>query len=278
MKVPRGEIVRVIAFIGDTHFFSRYALFPIPYTTSAGQVLTASPGQEVLNDGFRNFQQTCNELNVDTVVLLGDLLHGQNFLERGTLLVSADMAEQEDYAVNAFRPMIEYPCQFGKQRRLYGVSGSGYHKGGKGHNPEASIIARLGGEFWGALAITTFAPSNKIFKIQHGESAAFVYKEMLMGREAMFMKEAQGQGKIPKIDIMVQGHLHSYIHIEEKGLHMLQNPCFMAWEPSKPYLRSWGKMQPDIGASIVLIDDRDRLIIWHYLYKCPNITDFVRKS
>ncbi|MFH1627385.1 MAG: hypothetical protein ABIE47_01525 [Pseudomonadota bacterium] len=278
MMIPRGEIVRSLAFIGDTHFFSRYALFPRPYTTSAGQVFNPSPGQTVINRGYESFQKTCNELQVDTVVLTGDILHGQNPIEKGTLLMSPHMDEQEEYAVESLRPLIEQPCQFGDHRRLYGISGSGYHRGGKGHNPEASIIARLGGTFWGALANTTFEPSKKVFRIQHGESAAFIYKEMLLGREAMFTKEAEAQGKIPHVDVIVQGHWHCFMAIEEKGIRMIQVPAWIAFEPSKPYLKSYGKMQGDIGAVIVLIDEKDRLVVWHYLYEKPNIIDFVRKS
>lgn len=278
MKIPRGETVRSIAFVGDTHFFSRYALFPIPYTTSAGQVFTASPGQEIINEGYKSFQKTCDELQVDTVVLLGDLLHGQNPIERGTLLISPDMAEQTQYGIDALRPLIDRPCQFGTRRKLYGVSGSGYHKGGHGTNPEASIINALGGEYWGPLALTTFEPSKKVFRVQHGESAAFVYKSMLLGREAMFTREAEAQGKIPHVDVIIQGHWHCFMSIEEKGMRMVQVPAWMTWEPSKPYLKSYAKMQGDIGAVIVMIDDRDRLVIWHYLFTRPNIVDFIRKS
>lgn len=263
---------RVIAFLSDLHIFSRYALFPPEgYTTVEGMTINPSEGQEDLWGCYAEFCNICATEKVDTIVTAGDILHGQNPIERGTMLVSPNMDEQVEMAVKVLRPLVQ-------DRKLYMISGSGYHRSTVGHNPEKDVCDRLGGEWWGPLANAKFEPSEKIFNIAHGESAAYIYREMLMGREAMFQKWAQALGKIPKIDVVVRGHGHHFIYIHENDQHMIQLPCWMAYEPSRPYLKSYGKMQPDIGAVIVFIDDADRIRVWHYLYDCPHIVDFVRSA
>lgn len=261
---------RVIAFASDFHFFSRYALFPPEgFTTAEGLTILPGEGQLKLWDYYIQYVEATEKEEVDTVVLVGDTLHGQNPIERGTMLVSPNMDEQVELAVRALKPLVD-------NRKLFMVSGSGYHTSTKGHNPEKDICDRLGGEWWGPIANVKFGESEKIFNISHGESAAYIYREMLMGRESMFQQWAASLGKIPRINVIIRGHWHNFIYIHAHGQHMLQLPAWMAYEPSKPYLKSYGKMQPDIGGSIVRIDNQDRLRVWHYLYEAPHIADFVR--
>jgi hypothetical protein len=122
-----------------------------------------------------------------------------------------------------------------------------------------------------------FEPSERVFNISHGESAAYIYREMLMGREALFQKYSEALGKIPHIDVIVRGHWHQFIYIHAHGQHMLQLPCWVAFEPNKIFLKSYGKMQPDIGGAIVFIDNNDRVRVWHFLYPAVHIADFVKK-
>ena len=46
--------------------------------------------------------------------------------------------------------------------------------------------------------------------------------------------------------------------------------CFI---PNKIYLKSYSKMQPDIGGVIVQITDEDRLVVRKFLYPLPKIAD-----
>lgn len=262
---------RSIAFISDLHLFSRYALFPSKYVTKTGMVFQGGQGQQKLWAAWEDFKSECDDQHVDTVVVVGDAVHGQNPIERGINLVSSDMDEQVDIGVYTLGPIA-------KGRKLYMFAGSGYHRSTVGHTPEKDICDRLGGKWMGAIANMSFRPSKRVFNVAHGESAAYVYREMLMGREGMFLRESMALGKIPKIDVFVRGHWHRFIYIHELKMHMVQLPAWMAYEPSKPYLKSYGKMQPDTGGVIIQLDDEDRVRVWHYLYDTPRIVDRLRTA
>lgn len=263
---------RVIAFISDLHIFSRYALCPPQYLTAEGVSFNHSREQKKIWDYWLYFCGVCDDQKVDTIVIVGDTIHGQNPAERGTMLMSPDIDEQKSAAVQII-------SMISNGRKLYMFGGSKYHSSIMGEALERDICNALGGKWMGGIANVSFHPSKKIFNISHGQSAAFIYREMIMGREALFIKWAEALKKIPKIDVIVRGHWHHFIYFHESGLHMIQLPGWMAYEPSRPYLRSYGKMQPDIGGVIVFIDDEDRIRVWHYLMgEPPHISDKLQKA
>jgi len=269
-----ANVKRVIAFVSDLHVFSRYGLNPPRFFSREGIDFEIGEEQRKIYDFWIEFCKVCDSMKVDTVFVVGDLLHGQNVIERGAQLISPNLDEQEDAAKEILHPIV-YGIKKGmKRRKLYAVAGSHYHISTPGHNPEKDVIESLGGTFFGNIVNMIFPPSNRVFNISHGVSSAYIYRETLLGREGTFIREAQALGKIPKIDCFVRGHWHSYIHIHEKKLHMIQLPGWVAYEPSKPFLRSYGRMQGDIGGVIVILDEDDRIVPWHFLMsEQPHICD-----
>jgi len=270
------KIKRSIAFISDLHIGSRYAICPDKFKTSEGVWLIPSHGQATLNDGFKAFIKKCNEMKVDTVVVNGDTLDGQNIAENGMGLSTSNLDEQVDMAIEVLRPILN-------GKKLLMLSGSGYHKSVRGMNPEKAVCDDLGqycqSSTWlGPVANIRFSPSKKVFNIHHGYTGSVIYREMVLAREGLFTKWAEGSGKLPRIDVVVRGHLHNFIYIHENDLHLLQLPCWKAFEPSKITLKLYAKMQPDIGGCIVLIDNNDRMVVHHYLYSCPAIVGEVREE
>jgi len=262
---------RVIALISDTHVGSKYALFPDSYIDEdTGNEYRANAGQKQIYGYWQNFCQVCDELKVDTVIHLGDALHGTNRKEFGKNLITSELPIQEDVAVVLLKQIV-------KDRKFFIISGSGYHQSldSKVHK---SIAKReeLKGTFLGALANLRLKPSNRIMNITHGVSSAAIYRTTIMDRDGMFFLQAQASGKLPKVDIAVHGHWHSFIYIHTAQHHLIQLPCWMGWEPSRPYLKYYGKMQPDIGGVILMIDDKDRILVWHYLYPLPHISDMIK--
>lgn len=259
---------RNIAFISDLHYGSRYAVFP-PSMTMQKQLFIPSPAQCQLNEYLEDFNARCTEMKVDTIVINGDTLHGQNYKQRGAGLITPDLDEQINIAVVGLQGIV-------KGRKLLMFPGSEYHKSTQGHNPEKDVCDRLGGQWMGMVANVQFAPSKRVFNIHHGQSSAFIYREMLMGREGLFTKWAESLGKIPKIDVIVRGHWHNFVYIHENQLHMIQLPCWAGFEPSRVTLKLYAKMQPDIGGVIVSLDEKDRIRVWHYLYDCPPMENEVQ--
>jgi UDP-2,3-diacylglucosamine pyrophosphatase LpxH len=260
---------RKIAFISDLHIGSRYALFPERFLTAEKIEINTKPSDLLKIWGYwLQFCHKCDEIGIDSIVVLGDLLDGQNHRENAANLITANMDEQKEAAVEVLSRIVK-----GK-RKLFVIGGSGYHKGmGNNNNPEKDVCGALNGSWLGAIKNVRFLPSQKLFNLSHGESAAYIYVEMLMGREMLFMKAAEALGKIPKISVIARGHLHRFAHIHAHGVHFLQLPGWKAFEPSKIFLKSYPKMQPDVGGCVLQIDDEDRIKVWPYIYPNPHIAD-----
>jgi hypothetical protein len=266
-----NKFKRVIAFVSDLHIGGRYALCPPKYLTREGVGLKHSKEQKKIWNFWLTYCKECDNNNVDTVVIVGDTVHGQNPAERGIMLLTPDVDEQKEMAIECLKPLV-------RKRQLCMFPGSSYHSSILGSALERDICNVLYGEWEGAIANLVFEPSKKVFNISHGQSAAYIYREMLMGREALHIKWAESLRKIPNIDVIVRGHWHHFIYFHENRLHMIQLPGWMAYEPSRVYLKSYGKMQPDIGGVIVFIDHQDRIRVWHYLMdKIPNIADSTQR-
>lgn len=258
---------RAIAFIADLHVGSRFALNPPQFLTPEKLGLELHGGLLQIWTYWLDFCRKCTENKVDTVVILGDLMDGQNHRENAANLLTPSMDEQKDMAEMVLREIC-------RNRKLIMIGGSGYHKGqGNNSNPEKDVCVRFNGEWLGSIKNVRFKPSDKMFNLAHGESGAYIYREMLMGREMLFTKAAEALGKIPKIKVIARGHLHCFSHIHSSYMHFLQVPGWKAFEPNKIFLKSYAKMQPDIGGVIVFIDDNDRIRVWPFLYPQVHIAD-----
>ncbi len=267
---------RRIALISDTHIASQYALMPEVVVDAKGNRFEANPGQKLILNYFRKFCAKCDELEVDTLVHLADMIHGQNHREAGIDLITTDLNAQKDMAYELLKPIC-------KGRKSFFISGSGYHQGmGKGNVPEKDVCDRLGEnpgcktEWMGSVANIRFKPSKKVWHFQHGESASVMYQATVLERDANLLKIAEADENLPHIDFMVRGHWHRWGHLHLDRYHAIQVPCWAAWTPWKWSRLYYGK-QPNIGGVICLQDEEGRLTIWPFLYKpLPRIADFVR--
>jgi len=257
---------RSIAFVGDLHVGSRFAIAPENYTTREGNVLRVNEGQLTLYKYFQDFCEKCDELEVDTIFLMGDLVEGPNPRGFGRNLVMVDLNDQINMAVELLRPLCE-------GRKVYGVEGSGYHVLPGGVSADQTVVQLLGGEWKGSVSVCQFAPSKLVFLILHGTGGGIVYRATSLDRENLFVNAAIGIGKIPPIHVIVKAHRHFYLYMEQNNQYMLHIPCWCTWVPNKVYLRLYGRMQPDVGGCILQITDDDRIVHHVFLYDPPRIAD-----
>ena len=278
-KFKIKELIKIfprrIALISDTHIASQYALMPEVVIDAKGNRFEANPGQKQILNYFKSFCAKCDELEVDTSVHLGDMIHGQNHREMGLDLITTDLNVQKDMAFE----LLKLIC---KGRRTFFIAGSGYHQGmGKANSPEKDVCDRLGSlsgyktEWLGSVANIRFKPSKKIWHLQHGESASIVYRAGVLERDSNFLKIAEADNNLPHIDIVARGHWHTFLHLHSDRIHFIQTPCWATWTPWKWARLFYGK-QPTIGGIICLLDEEGRLTAWPFIYKpIPRIADCV---
>jgi len=263
---------RVIALLSDVHIGSRYAVFPDNYITEDGDKLSnaRNAGQLKLLKCWKDFSTICDKFKVDSIFLVGDITAGMNPKELGMYMMTTDLDEQVDASVLLLKPLCE--------NRKVGVwSGTTYHESlatnVKIHKRMAEL---LDGRYMGNLSNVRLTPSRKIANITHKSTGAVIYPETVMGRDMMLFKEAEALGLIPKIHVIIRGHRHKWNYIHKVDQHYIQLPCWQAFIPWKGITRWYPRMQPDIGGALLLIDSKDRIRVWHFLYAPVHIADQVK--
>jgi UDP-2,3-diacylglucosamine pyrophosphatase LpxH len=214
-------------------------------------------GQKIIYKYWQFFANKCKEWDADSFIFFGDIINGVNFKQSGLRQMTSDIDEQVDHAISLIKPIIN-------DKPSIHLSGSGYH-GSKDTRVHRRIAKDVGGKFLGGIANVKLEGTSRILNIAHGTSQAYVYRTMIMSRESLFMAEAMAFGKVPRVDMLIRGHMHHFIHIHQKGMHMLQLPCWKAYEPWRGTLGAYGKFQPDIGACILLIDQKDRMVVLPFI-------------
>lgn len=257
--------MRRIVCIGDTHVGSECALWPDGFRTQAGNILSMNKVQVELWGAWLRF---CNEEKVktaDTVFLLGDLCQGNNRKQWGAGTLTSDLSTQARAAVQLLKPLCE-------GKKVYGVIGSGYHDSLDVHL-DALVIHELGGTCVGELANLKFKELDHVINIAHGVGGGAIYTGTSADKEAIMADLGAARGKIPKLSLIIRGHLHHYWYHEDHSIRFLQLPCWQAWYPFKALLKNYGKRQPDIGGVVVEIGDD--ITVHRYLYPTPHLYDEV---
>ncbi|MHA2164006.1 MAG: hypothetical protein ACXABF_16445 [Candidatus Thorarchaeota archaeon] len=274
-----NNIKRSIALISDTHVFSDFALVPRdPVYDEHGGMLNVN-GR--LNKGQREIQSywydhwlpTCDKFAVDTVMHFGDAIQGCNPKEGGVSSLTPDMNYQKEGFVEVMKPLV-------KDRILHQFSGTKYHEAlnVKIHSDTTDSLRKFAKKaiFHGKFANIKFEGTEKIANCAHKATGATIYPTTMIDRELVFVQMAAGGDKIPRADYFIRGHLHRFMHIDDGVMHGIQLPGWQSWYPLGDSVRLYGRVQPDIGGVILLIDKMDRTIILHFLYPTPKIGDSVK--
>lgn len=269
------NIRRSVALISDMHVGGEYSLWPDePIRTISGLNYTEarSKGQLEIAESWHSFVETCSKFNVDTVVNLADTTAGVNPKESGRLMLTPDLELQKDAAVQLLEPLVE-------GRSYHAISGSKYHESidTQVHRDIAHRLKTVAekSQFHGVIANLKLKGTNKIMNVAHKATGALIYPATVLDRERIFVKMAEARDQLPHINYLVRGHLHHFFHLDYPDMHIIQLPCWQAWLPIGDRVRLYGRMQPDIGGVILLIDKQNRTIILHFLYPVPKLADMI---
>jgi len=219
--------------------------------------------------------EVCDEFDVDTVLLLGDLTDGTNRVESGYGQISTDLEMQKDMALDLLKPLCE-------DRVVHVTNGSIYHESmdTKIHRQIAHRLEDGAEEvhFHGFAASLDLKGTDKNFIFGHEWTSAMLYTATMLDREHIYMKYAEALGKIPHFDYALGGHLHKFYHIDTGFMHLICVPGWKSWYPYKGKLRLYGRMQPDIGFVIIIIDDKNRSYVKPFVWNAPHILDEMKEG
>jgi hypothetical protein len=268
------NIVRSNLLIADIHAGSYYA--PAgrkKITTKDGGYHPAmkNRGQKTLFKIWNKMLGIADEFHVDTVFIVGDVGDGCNPKERGKGEMTTDMDVQRLMAVDLLKPLVT-------GRKVHTFSGSPYHQSidMSFHNTLADNLRDYAKEsrFHGVIGNLAMKPSKLQFQVSHKVSNAMLYTATMLDREHVYQKFREAIDKeFPRIDIKISAHLHHFRHIDFGYMRVVQLPAWKAWYPIQKSTRLYGKVQPDIGFVIILIDDNNRSFILPFLWTAPRIVD-----
>jgi len=226
--------MRHIAFVGDLHVGSKAGLSPEP----------ASEQQEKILEYWKDFIGHCISTGVDTIAFVGDLLQGQNLAERGAGLITADMNEQVDMAIEVLEIARGIP------QRLFFL-GSKYHSSINGMQPEQEICKRFGGKWMGAMRFLQVKGTDHIIAVAH-ESSQNLYQSGVLEK---ILTRLNSSSKVPRVSAAVVAHGHRFYMVRVREQICIQLPGWTMFVPWKPKLDTLARYLPDLGGVILHIGE-----------------------
>lgn len=209
-----------------------------------------------------NFVERVDKARCDSVILLGDLIEGQNSKEYGTGLITGKISEQLQGFVKLAKPLCA-----GRKTGI--IEGTSYHVQLSGDPMEKELCKELNAEWMGFIVNKKIEPSNLVFNIAHGYGGGGTNISTSIENEIKEMLIAEAQGLIPHIDVIVRGHIHSSdADISMRGKRFIRIPCWKAFGDWKRMGRYYGRHQPIIGGKIVTVF-KDRIDVVFHVYPTP---------
>jgi hypothetical protein len=192
------------------------------------------------------------------IINVGDTFGGQNPIENGAYIILPEMDDQLAASEIVLGEMIG-------NRPNYHLSGTTYHEIKAGlHKYHLELAKNLKGEFLGPHAYLEFEcpkRTRRIF-ISHEAPTGLCYPATLMSRDITWALASEARGDTMPIDAIVRAHIHKWLHVDHDGKHAVQLPCMLGHVPYKQTIRYYFKLQPTIGAAMMLIDKYGRLHFW----------------
>jgi len=266
------DTIRSILVVGDVHGGSPYAGcdeegITIPYGNEAIHI-SPSKGQLEIYEKWKHMERMAEEFNVDTVIDLADAVDGVDYYNSGSGVMTSVLDSQLELTTRLYKPIV-------KNRNFVGCSGSPYHqsKDTKIHMRLAEKLEKYANKtaFVGVAGLLTIPEINRNLLIAHKASNAMLYTATMLDRELTYQKVAEANDQMPEIHYRITAHLHKAMHLDNGRQHYLQNPCWKAWYPIKGSTKLVGRMQTDIGFSIIEFDAAGRSSVKLFVWSSPNI-------
>ncbi len=223
-------MVRIV-FISDVHVGSNYAIFPPDFRNPEdGSLVDMNTFQRQL---YRFWETLANKLSpVDIIVLLGDLIEGQQTKEKFGTLKLQNIQHQADAFIELFSSTWRW-------KKLYVVRGTDYHVATLGMHAEEYIARRLGAEKIDAEKYSAYDLKLEIdgYTIHCAHHVRYSqvphYRFTPLAREMWLARLFDDY--FGKIDIVARGHVHYFLYAQIENI--LRAFTCPSWQLPTPYQR-----------------------------------------
>lgn len=263
-----------IGFISDLHVGAQHGIFPPNFVDVYDKLHELNKGQKILWKYFEDFMERLRENKVNVLVVLGDVVGGQNWKEHGAYMMMTEMEIQTDACAFLLKTVTERVPSIEK---IMLFKGTPYH-GSRDvviENVVANKLGRMGinAEYRGEYSyiILKYGENEKVLWVAHPATGATVYPETVLGRDIGQFLQAYGMGKLPKVDMIIRAHRHEFMELHKSSIRYMVLPCWEFYVPYDKAVEWFAKWQPDIGGAILLADEQCRIRPWHFTY--PNVVN-----
>jgi len=265
--------VRKVVLISDTHVGSEYAIWPPGITSNKGAAIPQNKLQRKLYKFWQEDCRAADDYGADTVIHFGDVVEGSNRKDGGKLLTAVSIDKQTEAFCELSKPLV-------RGRKFYAFVGSGYH-----HSIDTDIIDDIvkglytteakSAENLGSIAFLDIAGVR--LYCRHGADSAVIYTSRKLEAEIKDAMVQQARDIIPKVDIILRGHLHTYNHVEKFGIHSAILPAWKTFAPDRIHLKNPMGMMPDIGMVFLTIYDDGAFAFIPKIHKlaCEELSDIL---
>lgn len=233
----RRAAPQTIAFLGDTHCGSHFGLWPEEDLPPSAKW----SGVRYLNECFDHLLAAWPE-QLDLLVLMGDLIDGNQRKAEATGLFTASLGEQVDGAIRVLAPIAK------RAKKIIRVTGTEYHEGY--HRALEKLDLSLGVRM--AAQVIDVDLSGQILNIAHHPSGgSALYLGTKTDRESLWSMIAEVARKVPPARWIVRAHLHEYHRQEGQHRSVVLTPGFKLQDH---YAKkgNYFRWQPSLGGLLML--------------------------
>jgi len=222
-----------VLLLADMHVGSRWGIFPAHCHGSLDTDIQLNTSQQYLLACWERMVQEVSQHDKILLVLVGDIIDGQNLRQEGRFLCEPDPQFQARAARVLLAPLLE------RATKVYLTRGTPYHTGSAGQDEEflGEIIGAEKGtdgrcvRGWLLLRI-----GNVLLDIAHRQSYSLRYRSTTLERELGFALERIGAGQdmIAKLCI-VRAHTHIFRLVDDGSNLVISLP---SWKLQDEYAQT----------------------------------------
>jgi len=237
-----------LVFISDVHVGSNYAIFPEGFRNPEdGSLIDLNVYQKQL---LKFWESLASKLApADIIVLLGDLIEGQQMKEKFGTLKLQNIQHQADAFVHLFSSSWKW-------RKLYVIRGTDYHVATLGMHAEEYIARRLGAEKidadkYSAYDLKLEVDGVTIHAAHHvGYSRVPHYRFTPLAREMWLARLFDDY--FGKIDILARGHVHYFLYAQIENI--LRAFTCPSWQLPTPHQRKHSVFGSNASIGLVEVE------------------------
>ena len=264
-----------IGIVADLHCGSRFGLrhnpkLTDPYTTKS---------DIWLSECWKRMIKVWPEL--DLLILNGDLIDGTQRKSEGVGLITTNLDEQTEIAIQCLKPLVA------KAKKVIRMRGTSYHESFQGPLSTLDVTFGINKPDRDKAFVRDIyldgSPKNEkdavVLNVKHNpEGQRTLYLGTTMDRETRWSVLSEAANAMPKSSFIVRSHIHFAADFTDycQGKSIITTPCFCLQQPYATEKRYYG-WQPTIGG---LLLERDSLSYrgWKHLMKIFPLPPVIAES